>query len=127
MVDEPHRRADDGVDLRDLTMHLLGDGAVGGMALAAGAQLDDVHRLAGVEVEHVADPVGEAERVRRLRGQALVVQALPGVARGLQRAAVVVAAAGGLDLGRHRGAEVGVSACHWTVSMRWRWRSRKAP
>ncbi len=39
------------------------------MALAAGAQLDQVHRLARVEVEHVADPVAEAERVRRLLGE----------------------------------------------------------
>src|SRR5687767_1953044 len=48
---------------RDLGVHLLRDGAVAGVALAAGAQLDQVHRLARVEVEHVADAVAEAEGV----------------------------------------------------------------
>ena len=53
----------------DALVHRLGDGAVGRVALAAGAQLAEVHRLARVEVEHVADPVAEAERVGRRLGQ----------------------------------------------------------
>ena len=52
------------VDGGDLLVHGLGDGAVGRVALAAGAQLAEVHRLARVHVEHVADPVAEAEGVR---------------------------------------------------------------
>ena len=59
----------------DPLVHRLGDGAVGRVALAAGAQLDQVHRLARVEVERVADPVGEAERVGRLLAQAGVERA----------------------------------------------------
>ena len=55
--------------LGDQRVHLVGDGAVGRVALAAGAQLDEVHRLARVEVEHVADPVAEAERVWRRGGE----------------------------------------------------------
>ena len=66
-VDVGHRRGDRGVDRGDPLVHRLGDGAVGGVALAAGAQLAEVHRLAGVQVEHVADPVAEAERVGRRR------------------------------------------------------------
>ena len=62
-VDVGHRRRDRRVDRGDPLVHRLGDGAVGRVALASRAQLDQVHRLAGVEVEHVADPVGEAERV----------------------------------------------------------------
>ena len=66
------------MDGGDPFVHRLGDGAVGGVALAAGAQLDQVHRLAGVEVEDVADAEGEAERVRGElvepgRGQSLVL------------------------------------------------------
>ena len=63
VVDELHRRGDAGMDGGDLLVHRLGDGAVGRMALAAGAQLDQVHRLARVQVEDVADAEGEAERV----------------------------------------------------------------
>ena len=54
----------------DPLVHRLGDRAVGRVALAAGAQLADVHRLARVHVEDVADPVAEAERVGRGLGHA---------------------------------------------------------
>ncbi len=64
------------MDRCDRIPHLQRDGAVGRMALAAGAQLDQVERLAGVELEHIADPVGEAERVRRLLDEPLAAQAL---------------------------------------------------
>src|SRR4051812_49450693 len=76
------------------------------MALAPGAQLDELHRLAGVQVEHVAQAVAEAQRVGRLALAALAGQALPRRAGGLERTAVVVADAGGLDLLGHAGAEV---------------------
>ena len=69
-VDVVHRGSDRGVERGDLAVQLVGDRAVGGMALAPRAQLDQVHRLARVEVEHVADAVAEAERVRRGGGQA---------------------------------------------------------
>src|SRR4051812_43476646 len=76
------------------------------MALAPGAQLDELHRLAGIEVEHVADAEAEAQRVGRLALAALGAQALPLGRRGLVGAAHVVAAAGRLDLLGHAGAEV---------------------
>src|SRR4051812_16716648 len=62
-VDVRHRGGGGRVDGRDLPVHLVGDRAVRRVALASGAQLDEVHRLAGVEIEHEADPVAEAERV----------------------------------------------------------------
>src|ERR1700743_3062971 len=65
VVEELHRRGDAGVDGGDSFVHRLGDGAVGGVALAAGAQLDQVHRLARVQVEDVADTEGEAEGIWR--------------------------------------------------------------
>ena len=50
-------------------VHLLGDAAVDRVALRPASELDQVHRLAGVHVEHVAQAVGERERVRpRARG-----------------------------------------------------------
>ena len=55
----------DGMDLADLRVHLVRHGAVARVALATRAQLDQLHRLAGVDVEHEPDPVAEAERVRR--------------------------------------------------------------
>ena len=83
-----HRRGHGGVALGDRGVHRLGDGAVARVALAGGAQLGEVHRLAGVEVEHVADAVAEAERVRRGLGVAGVAQALVLAARAVQRALV---------------------------------------
>ena len=88
----------------------MGDRAVARVALAAGAQLDELHRLARVEVEHVADAVAEAQRVGRLALAALAGQPLVLGARDVERAAVVVAAAGGVDLLGHAGAEVRASA-----------------
>ena len=96
-----HRR----VVLGDQGVHPVRDRAVGRMALAAGAELDQVHRLACVEVEHVADPVAEAERVRRRGGEPGGRE--PVVLRGgaVERGAVGVALAGRDDLLRHAGAE----------------------
>src|SRR5206468_3465706 len=76
VVDERHRRSDARMDGGDRVPHLQGDGPVGGMALAAGAKLDQVQRLARVELEHVSDAIGEAERVRRFLGEPLAAQAL---------------------------------------------------
>ena len=53
------------------------DGAVGRVALAPRAQLDELHRLAGVEVEDVTNPEAEAERIGRLALAALAGEALP--------------------------------------------------
>jgi hypothetical protein len=44
------------VDGGDQAVHLVRDRPVGGVILAAWAQLDELHRLARVEVEHVAVP-----------------------------------------------------------------------
>ena len=65
LVDVDHRGADRGVDLGDLGVHLPGDRAVARVPLAPRSELDELHRLAGVEVEHVADAVAEAQRVGR--------------------------------------------------------------
>ena len=102
----PYR--DGRVDRSDLGVHLVRHGAVGRMALPARAQLDQLHRLTGVEVEHVADAVAEAQRVHReTRVVARRDQPLVGLARELECAAVVVAGARRDDLFRHTGAEVG--------------------
>ncbi len=93
--------------LGDRAAHLVRDGAVRRMSLASGAQLDQVERLARVELEDVADPVGEAERVRRLLGESLPAQPLVFGARDLEGALVVAAEPGGDELVRHVGAEVG--------------------
>src|SRR5688572_1881935 len=45
-VDVGHRVPDGGVGLADQAVHLMRDGAIRRVALAAGAQLDQVHRLA---------------------------------------------------------------------------------
>ena len=58
--------------LGDEAVHLLGHDPVGGVALGRRAQLDEVHRLPGVQVEHEAHLVGEAHGVAGL---------LPGTAR----------------------------------------------
>src|SRR5205823_3030478 len=84
-----------------------GDGPVGRVALAAGAELDQVQRLTGVELEHVTDAIGEAEGVRRLLREPFAAQPLVLQARSLERAYVVAAQAGLLDLVRDVGTEVG--------------------
>ena len=75
-VDVRHRRRDGRVDRGDLGVHLVRDGAVARVALAARAELDQLHRLAGVEVEDEADPVAEAQRVRRRRREAATAETL---------------------------------------------------
>ena len=103
-----HRRGDRRVDRGDPLVHRLGDGAVGRVALAAGAQLDQVHRLAGVQVEHVADPVAEAERVGRGVVQARRPSSRSNSAREISSARSYSSPTPGLaDLLRDAGAEVG--------------------
>ncbi len=75
-VDVDHRLGDRRVDGGDLGVHLVRDRAVAGMTLASGPQLDQLHRLAGVEIQDVADPVAEAQRVRGGGLEAGVHQAL---------------------------------------------------
>ena len=92
------------------------------------AQLDQVHGLAGVHVEHVADAVAQAERVRRgvgVPGARRAGRTRPGAlerARVERRRLPASTTSSGTSAPRS-----GVSACHCTVSMRWRWRSRNAP
>ncbi len=54
--------------LGDEPVHLLGDGPVGGVALRGAAQLDQVHRRPGVEIEDEPDLVGQAHGVAGLTG-----------------------------------------------------------
>src|SRR5438093_1084728 len=67
----------------------LPGGAVGRMALAPGAELDQVHCLAGVQVEQVADPIAEAERVGGRLGHSGSGESLVLGPRDLQRALVL--------------------------------------
>src|SRR5579871_462587 len=61
-----HQRGDGAVArlLGDQPVHLLAHGAVGGVALGAGPQLEEVHRLARVELHHEAHLEGERDGVR---------------------------------------------------------------
>src|SRR4029077_8941074 len=106
-VDAPPPRRGPPADPRDRLPHLQRDGAVRRIALAARAQLDQVERLAGVELEDVADAIGEAPRVPRLLDKPLAAQPLVLRPRRLKRLSVLRAEAGLLDLVRDVGAEVG--------------------
>ena len=68
VVDVAHQLGDGPVAglLGDEPVHVLDDLAVLGMALRPAAQLDEVHRLAGVHLHDVADAEGEADGVARL-------------------------------------------------------------
>src|SRR3954454_7477894 len=85
VVDVGHRRRHGGVDVSDEPVLLARHRAVARMALAPGPQLDELPRLAGVEVEHVADAIAQAQRVERLALAARVGELLPGRARDVQR------------------------------------------
>src|SRR4051794_39952803 len=95
------------MDCRDLRVQLVRDGPVARMTLATRAQLDQVHRLARVQIEDVSDPVAQAERVRRELGHAGVADALVLRRGALEPGAVVVGYTGLLELGGDAGAEVG--------------------
>src|SRR4029078_6536047 len=105
-VDVSHSCGYARVPLADQAVHLVRDGAVGRVALAPGPQLDELHGLAGVEVEDVADAEPEAQRVGRLALAALGREELPLRARDLVRAAHRVGAARRRDLLGDPGAEV---------------------
>ena len=76
------------------------------MTLAAGAKLDEVNRLARVEVEHETDPVGERDRVGSLLNEPLRTKTIPLDAAPLEAFAVPVGEARLLDLLRHVRAEL---------------------
>src|SRR3954453_3964661 len=97
-VDVRHDPRHGGMHLGDEAVHLVRDGAVAGVALAPGAQLDELHGLARVEVQDVADAVAQRERVEGLALAPLADQPLPLAARHVERVAIEVAAAGGLHL-----------------------------
>ena len=129
-----HRRGDRRVDPRDLRVQRVRDGAVGRVALAARAQLDQVHRLARVHVEHVADPVAEAERVGRqlrpaeLDGCARTRRASARARRGSRRPRRPRSSSSGharAEVGR-RASATGRSACGGAGG-RGRRRSRRRP
>src|SRR3954447_27011756 len=77
------------------------------MALAARAQLAEVHRLAGVQVEDVTDAIAEAERVGGGLRQAGGLQAIELAARQLERPLVVATGARLANLLGDPGAELG--------------------
>ena len=56
-------------DLGDGAVHLLCHPPVGRVALRPGAQFDEVHGLAGVEMHDVTDAMSQRDRVRRLFGK----------------------------------------------------------
>src|SRR3954462_10300363 len=76
-VDVRHDPRHGGMHLGDEAGYLVGGGAGGGVALAPGAQLDELHGLARVEVQDVADAVAQRERVERLALAPLADQPLP--------------------------------------------------
>src|SRR5437764_14657848 len=76
------------------------------MALVPGAQLDELHGLARVYVEDEPDPVAQAQGIGGSAGQAPAAQPVVLGRGGLQGPAVVVAAAGLLDLVWYPGAEI---------------------
>src|SRR3954447_10205785 len=76
-VDVRHDPRHGGMHLGDEAVHLVRDGAVAGVALAPGAQLDELHRLSRVEVQDVTDAVAQREGVERLALATLPDQPLP--------------------------------------------------
>src|SRR4051794_29899014 len=88
-------------------MELVGDRTVTRMTFPARAELDQVHRLARVHVEDVANPVAKAERVwSQVRADAAANPLVLG--RGaLEPRAVVVCHTGVRELPGDAGAEIG--------------------
>src|SRR4051794_24056456 len=92
--------------LGDRTAHLVRDGTVRRMPFTSRAQLDQMQRLAGVELEDVPDAEGEAECVRRLLDEAFAAQPRVFGARDVERTLVVSAEAGRDELVRDVRAQV---------------------
>jgi hypothetical protein len=68
----------------DLTVHLVSNASVTGVALRSGAKFDEVHGLAGVHLDHVADAKRQCDAVGSVLGQ-LAVQGfveVPGTLEG---------------------------------------------
>ena len=92
--------------LGNRALHFVRDGTVAWVAFAAGAQLNQLHRLTRVAIEDEADPVAKAERVRRGVALAAVGKALVLGGRGFKAALVVVGNAGLLQLVRYSSAKL---------------------
>ena len=68
VIDEGHELTEHPMTrlLRDQPVHRLTHLAILGVALRSRPQLEHVHGLAGVELHHVTDPVGEGDGIGRL-------------------------------------------------------------
>ena len=68
MVDKGHHLGNGMVSrhIRDQVVHLVRHLAVRRVTLGRGAELQDVHGLAGIHVHQVPDPVGQRHRIRGL-------------------------------------------------------------
>src|SRR5262249_47661806 len=93
-----HRGGARRVDRGDPLVHPLRDRTLGGASLPPRTQLDQRHRLAGVEVEKVGDGVAEAEGVGGHLALARRSQSLVLGPRDLEGALVLRAGAGLSDL-----------------------------
>jgi hypothetical protein len=101
VVGERHRGRDAGMDLAYLLEHLERDCPICRMPFTARAKLDQVHRLAGVQVKQVTDPVLERDRVRSLVDEPLAAQPLVFAPADLEALLISVAKARGLYLLGH--------------------------
>ena len=111
----------------DEAVHLVGHPAVARMTLRTGAELDEVHRLAGVHLHGVPDPVGQGDGVGRLHRERRR-QRLGQLPRPLQRRHVPFLQARPRPPRRERRSPSRRrDVCHSMVSIRCRCRSRKAP
>ena len=90
----------------DRTSHLVSDGAIRGVPLAARAELDQVQCLSRVKLEDVADPVRKRERIRRLFDEAFRAQSLVFHARDVKRTLELAAEPCAHELVRKVGTEV---------------------
>src|SRR5438477_4457180 len=106
IVDERHRRGDVRMHAGDRTSHLVSDGAIRGVPLAARAELDQVQCLSRVKLEDVADPVRKRERIRRLFDEAFRAQSLVFHARDVKRTLELAAEPCAHELVRKVGTEV---------------------
>src|SRR6202035_3319338 len=97
-VDVGHAGPYCGVSSADEPVHLLCDRSVGRMSLLTRAQLDQVHGLTCVQIEHVTNAVGEAQWVGGRSSQVVVSQARVLGRRDVKRALIVLEKATRHDL-----------------------------
>src|SRR3954447_2307399 len=102
-----HRRRHGWMHAGDLGVQGVRHRAVGGVALTPRAELHQVHGLAGVHVEDVADAVPEGERVGGDLGPPRLHQACVLGPRALEAGAIGVGTPARLELLGYPGAEVG--------------------